>query len=278
MLSLVPTPIGNLDDLGFRAAERLTKAEIFFCEDTRVTKKLLRLLGDRRGVRFRPDARFISLHSHNEKSVLESVDRALFDRACVYVSDAGMPCVSDPGALLIDYAIKNKIEYEVLPGANAALTAFAASGSASGEKYIFYGFLPHKAEARRSELTALLRYPFAIALYESPRRIAAFAALIAELAPDRRIAAFKEMTKLHEKRYIGAAIGFAKALETMSAKGEWTIILAPNKTPLSARNEALIDEVKNLKAPIKPLSKILAKLSGETSGAWYERLRQNANA
>jgi 16S rRNA (cytidine1402-2'-O)-methyltransferase len=274
LLTFVPTPIGNLDDLCFRALDRLAEAEVFLCEDTRVTKKLLKLLADRRGVAFYPNPRFISLHSHNEGDKLKTLDRALFDRPCVYVSDAGMPCLSDPGALLVDYLNANQIAYDILPGANAAITAFAAFGSAGGGKFLFYGFLPHKSSARRSELLTLLNYPFAIALYESPRRIADFAALIKELAPDRFIGAFKEMTKLHEKRFIGLASEFETALETMIAKGEWTIIIAPKAIAPSAQNGELIDEIKNLQAPIKPLAKILAKLSGESVGAWYERLRQ----
>jgi 16S rRNA (cytidine1402-2'-O)-methyltransferase len=277
VLSLVPTPIGNLDDLSFRALDRLTKAEVFFCEDTRVTKKLLRLLRERRGAVFQSVARFIPLHSHNERSLVQSLDRALFDRPCVYVGDAGTPCVSDPGAALVDYAIKNRIEYEVLTGACAATTAFAASGFAD-PRFIFYGFLPHKANARKAELEAALKLPFALILYESPHRVEDFAALIGSLAPDRTIAAFKEMTKLHEKRYIGAAAGFANALETMSVKGEWTIAIAPPNEQETRQNERLIAQLAALNAPIKPLSKILAELSGENAGAWYDKLKRDREA
>jgi 16S rRNA (cytidine1402-2'-O)-methyltransferase len=278
VLSLVPTPIGNLDDVSFRAIDRLASAEVFFCEDVRVTKKLLRLLGDRRGVSFRSRPSFISLHKRNEKFALQALDRALFDRPCVYVSDAGMPCASDPGAALVDYAIKNEIAYEVLPGANAAVTAFAGSGF-SESRFVFYGFLEaRKANARKGELEAALKLPFAVIFHESPRRIEGFAALLADLAPDREIAAFKEMTKLHEKRYIGLAGGFAKALETISVKGEWTIAIAPQNSPIANQNEWLIAELRKLSAPIRPLAKILAKLSGEKSGVWYERLLQKVGA
>jgi 16S rRNA (cytidine1402-2'-O)-methyltransferase len=273
-LTFAPTPIGNLDDLSFRALDRLTKGEIFFCEDTRVTKKLLTLLAKRHKVVFYPNPQLIALHSHNEKEVIEKLDRALFDRACVYVSDAGTPCLSDPGALLVDYAIKNKIEYEVLPGANAAITAFAASGLLQ-DRFIFYGFLPHKAEARRAELKRALGFPFAIVLYESPHRILDFAALIGSIAPKRRVCAFKEMTKLYEKRFFGLADELESAVCAMNPKGEWTIIIAADEAPKNDQNDWLIDELQNLNAPIKPLSKILAKLTDKKAGEWYEKLRRS---
>ncbi|GHS89641.1 ribosomal RNA small subunit methyltransferase I [Campylobacterota bacterium] len=275
MLTFAPTPIGNIDDLSFRTLDRLAGAEVFLCEDTRVTKKLLAILKTRFDRRFFENPRFISIHSHNEDATIALLDASLFSRPCVFVSDAGMPCVSDPGAKLVQFCLQNGIEYEVLPGANAAITAYAASGC--DQKFIFYGFLPHKKEARSAELSEILRLPFAAIFYESPHRIADFADLLALLDADRHIAAFKELTKLHENRFIGSAKEFAIALKNMNTKGEWTIVVfgASVRRGVEGLGEWLIDELLNLPAPTKPLSKILAKISGEKSAIWYERL-QNA--
>lgn len=128
MLAFVPTPIGNLGDISFRTIEVLKDTELILCEDTRVTKKLLNLISTKLDLTF-PNFDFISLHSHNEKQFLTQQNKELLEnKKCVYMSDAGMPCVSDPGALLVEFCIKNEIDYDVLPGANAILTAYASSG------------------------------------------------------------------------------------------------------------------------------------------------------
>lgn len=127
MLTLVPTPIGNLDDISKRAITALLEAELIYCEDTRVTKKLLQLLSERENLDFNCKD-FKSFHSHNEKQILKNLSIEDFNKNIVYVSDAGMPCVSDPGASLVQYCIENSLDYDVIPGANAVLTAFAMSG------------------------------------------------------------------------------------------------------------------------------------------------------
>lgn len=268
----MPTPIGNLDDLSFRALKRLQEAEVFFCEDTRVTKKLLLLLQSRFNVQFREGARFIAMHSHNEGTLVDSLDPALLSKPCVYVSDAGMPCVSDPGAVLVAFCIKHNADYEVLPGASAAITAFAASGIESAG-FLFHGFLPHKSLERKSVLTKLLESETAVIIYESPRRIASFAQLLCELEANRRIFAIKEMTKLHEKRFSGTAEQFAAALDRLNLKGEWTIVIDRRQRAKRDQNEWLIEEILKLNAPIKPLSKILSRLTDERASVWYERLK-----
>ena len=276
MLSFVPTPIGNLDDISFRALSRLQHATQFFCEDTRETKKLLRLLNKRFNVSFRADARFVPMHSHNEDEVISGLDRTIFDKPCVFVSDAGMPCISDPGAKLVRWCVQNGVEYEFLAGANAAITAFAASAAAD-HRFLFYGFLPHKTTERRNELEKLLKLPYPFILYESPHRIADLAALLANCAADRAVSAFKELTKLHEKRFFGTASDFAAALGKLNTKGEWTIVVqaggGDHGDHGANAHEWLISELIKLGAPVKPLSKILARLNGEKPSVWYERLK-----
>ncbi|MDR3162591.1 MAG: 16S rRNA (cytidine(1402)-2'-O)-methyltransferase [Helicobacteraceae bacterium] len=272
MLSFLPTPIGNLDDLSFRALEKLREAEIFFCEDTRVTKKLLFLLQSRFDVRFCESARFIAMHSHNERMLVESLNSALLAKRCVYVSDAGMPCVSDPGAALVAFCVEHSVDYEVLPGANAAITAFAASGIESAG-FLFHGFLPHKSLERKGVLTKLLQSETAVIIYESPRRITGFARLLRELEPDRRLFAVKELTKLYEKRFFGTAEQFAVTLDQLNLKGEWTIVIDRRQRAKRDQNEWLIEELLKLDAPVKPLSKILSRLTDERASLWYERLK-----
>jgi len=118
LLHFIPTPIGNLEDITLRSLSLLSKAKIVLCEDTRVTKKLLKLLQEKFNLQTQID-RFVSIHSHNEKDVIDKLDKSIFLEDVVYLSDAGMPCISDPGCYLVEYCLKNGIEYEVLPGANA---------------------------------------------------------------------------------------------------------------------------------------------------------------
>ena len=169
MLCLVPTPIGNLEDISKRSLRVLEEAELIFCEDTRVTKKLLNLLGEKNNLDF-SNKEYKSFHSHNENHILQTLDKDTFTKNVVYVSDAGMPCVSDPGATLVDYCIKNDIAYDVLPGANAILTAYAMSGFPH-TTFSFYGFLDHKGVSRASKLNDALNDHKLAILYESPHRL-----------------------------------------------------------------------------------------------------------
>lgn len=269
----MPTPIGNLEDLSFRALKRLSEAEVFFCEDTRVTKKLLSLLKERFNATFQENARFISLHSHNENETIEKLDAALFERPCVYVSDAGMPAISDPGAKLVLWCQARQIPYEVLPGANAALTAYAASGELSG-RFLFYGFLPHKHEERQKTLSHLLALPYAVVLYEAPHRIESLVTLLASLSPRREVAVFKELTKLHERAFTGTAETVAQRVTAGNTKGEWVAVIKPGDGDKPQADAWLISALCELQAPVKPLSKILSKLTQENAGVWYERLQE----
>ena len=143
MLTLVPTPIGNIGDITLRAMEALGSADTLLCEDTRVTKKLIQILKERYNLTCKENQEFISLHSHNEHHFVQNLSPDFFEKNVVYASDAGMPGISDPGAVLVRYCIENKISYDVLPGANAVLTSYVASGF-NETSFLFFGFLPHK--------------------------------------------------------------------------------------------------------------------------------------
>ncbi len=262
MLSFVPTPIGNLDDISKRALLALQKAEIIFCEDTRVTKKLLNLLN------IPLNKEFISLHSHNEDKVLSKLDpEILKSKECVYVSDAGMPGISDPGNKLVKFAQKHNIPYTVIPGANAALTAFVASGF-EGD-FCFHAFLPHKGNERSEKLKEILNSGKIAILYESPHRIEKLLKELKDLAPNREIFLAKELTKMHETFIKGKA----KDIELPNTKGEWVIII--DKAPKSEKLELSYEEIKNLPLPIKEKSKLLAKISEKSAKEIYKELSKD---
>jgi 16S rRNA (cytidine1402-2'-O)-methyltransferase len=169
MLRFIPTPIGNPQDITIRALREFERATLFLCEDTRETKRLFNILAERFDFNY-PTASFLSFHEHNQERRLKEIAPRLSKESVVYVSDAGMPVISDPGQILVEYCQKNGIEYDVLAGASAVTTAYAASGFKEGT-FLFYGFLPQKGSKRSSELINLMNRVDNVVLYESPHRI-----------------------------------------------------------------------------------------------------------
>ena len=258
MVSFVPTPIGNLDDISKRALKALFDAEIIFCEDTRVTKKLLNLYD------IPLNKEFISMHSHNESKLLQTLDKNILDKNCVYVSDAGMPGISDPGSKLIQFCQKNEIKYSVIPGANAALTAFVASGF-EGD-FTFFGFLPHKGKERQKVLNEVLNHNKISILYESPHRIEKLVNELKTLIPERNIFLAKELTKIHET-YIKTK---AKDIKLNNTKGEWVVII--DKGEKNKKLELTYDDILALELPTKEKAKLLAKISDKNAKEIYKEI------
>ena len=259
MLIFVPTPIGNLGDLSLRSLEILKEAELILCEDTRVTKKLLNLLN------IPLNKEFISMHSHNENIVLKNLNpETLINKECVYVSDAGMPGISDPGNKLVRFAQQHNIPYTVIPGANAALTAYVASGF-EGE-FCFYMFLPHKGEQRAQKLNEIVNSGKIAILYESPHRIEKLINELKTLIPEREVFLAKELTKIHET-YIKAK---AKDINLPNTKGEWVVVI--DKAPKSNELVLTYEDIKKLNLPLKEKSKLLAKISQKSAKEIYKEL------
>ena len=259
MLLFVPTPIGNLDDISKRAFLALNDAEIVFCEDTRVTKKLFNLLN------IPLNKEFISLHSHNEDKVLSKLDpQILKSKNCIYVSDAGMPGISDPGSKLVKFAQKHNIPYSVIPGANAALTAFVASGF-EGD-FCFHAFLPHKGKEREEKLKEILNSGKIAILYESPHRIEKLINELKELIPEREVFLAKELTKIHESFFKAKA----KDITIPNTKGEWVVVIDKDKK--AKKLELNYEDIKNLPLPLKEKSKLLAKISNKSAKEIYQEL------
>jgi len=259
LLKLVPTPIGNLEDISKRALLALENAEIIFCEDTRVTKKLLNLYN------ISLNKTFISMHSHNEDKVISQLDKnILIQKECVYVSDAGMPGISDPGAKLVKFCQKENIPYSVIPGANAFLTAYVASGF-EGE-FCFIGFLPHKGKERSEKLLKILQNDKISILYESPHRIEKLINELKEAAPEREVFLAKELTKLHET-FIKDKV---KNINLENTKGEWVVII--DKGENNNKLELEYNDILQLKLPLKEKSKLLAKISNKSAKEIYNEL------
>jgi len=259
LLTFVPTPIGNLEDISKRALDALKNAEIIFCEDTRVTKKLLNLY------KIPLNKIFISMHSHNEDKVISNLNKnELVSKNCIYVSDAGMPGVSDPGSKLIKFCQKENIPYTVIPGANAALTAYVASGF-EGE-FCFFGFLPHKGKERETKLLKILENDKISILYESPHRIEKLINELKKYAPERKIFLAKELTKIHETFIKGKA----KDIELKNTKGEWVVVI--DKGEKKEKLELDYNDILNLNLPLKEKSKLLAKISDKSPKEIYNQL------
>lgn len=271
MLVFVPTPIGNLGDISFRTIEVLKDAELILCEDTRVTKKLLSLLSSKLEVDF-PNFDFISLHSHNEQAFLTQENKELLmSKKCVYMSDAGMPCVSDPGAFLVSFCQEFAIEYDVLPGANAILTAYASSGfTQDATAFTFFGFLPHKGNSRSDMLDKVMNSQTLAILYESPHRLLKLLEELSKSDEKRMVFLTKELTKKFQKRYKGNTLDIFHEFKNITIKGEWVVIIEPKIN----ENKGVItyDDIIDLKLPPKQKAKLLSKLTGENIKVIYNNL------
>ena len=218
VLSVVGTPIGNLSDASPRVVQTLTDADLLLCEDTRVTSKLLTHFGIR-----------VPLQRADENVLAERIpqvlDRIASGERVAFVSDAGMPGVSDPGQRLVDAALDAGLRVEVIPGPSAVTCALVASGLPM-EHFFFEGFLPRKKGPMAERLRELAVVPGALVLYESPRRVAATLAVVAEVFPLRRVALVRELTKLHEEVVRGLAQQVADQIAVRDeVKGECVVVI-----------------------------------------------------
>ncbi len=267
MLYFIPTPLGNIEDLTKRAIRYIQIADTVFCEDTRVAKRLLNIIKERFDIEISPKE-FFSMHSHNEKRILQDLDKKIFEKTVIYMSDAGMPCISDPGVFLVQYAQENDIEYEVLPGANAAVTSYASSGFEEKE-FLFYGFLPHKGNERKKALSEVLNSGYNTILYESPHRIQKLIQEIALLDSSRELFVQKEISKLYHKWYKNSAEKLNELFENENLKGEWVVtVRGKDKEDLSLSQNDILE------ADISPKqkAKLLSKISDKTTKEWYAEL------
>ena len=272
MLTFVPTPIGNIEDISFRSINVLKEAGLILCEDTRVTKKLLNLITLKLNIIF-DKKEFISLHSHNEQAFLISQNKELLEnKNVVYLSDAGMPCVSDPGALLVDFCIKNNIKYDILPGANAFLTAYAMSGF-NQKEFLFFGFLSHKGKDRQNQLEDIMQNKFITILYESPHRLLKLLNEIETIDATREIFVVKELTKMYQFSLKGSVKQINSQLKQTQIKGEWVIVI--NSSNNNKGSPIVLNDIENLKLPPKQKAKLISKLTGKNIQEIYNTISNN---
>lgn len=271
-LSMVGTPIGNLSDASPRVVETLRDADAVLCEDTRVTGKLLVHFGIRTPL------------ERADENVLASRIPGILDRIAggahiAFVSDAGMPGVSDPGQRLVDAALDAGLPVEVIPGPSAVVCALVASGLPM-ERFFFEGFLPRKAGAQRERLSMLAAIPAALVIYESPRRVAATLRVIAEVMPARRVALVRELTKLHEEVLRGTAAELAE--QTGELKGECVLVIAPPSKEERAPQVTVADLDEAIRIGLaagenkSSLAKRLAKELSRPKSEVYDRILELA--
>lgn len=217
-LTLVPTPIGNLKDITFRAIDTLKDCDLILAEDTRQTKKLLQ--------HYEIDTPMSSFHMHNEHKVTSKyTDLLKQGQHIALVSDAGTPGISDPGFLLVRACVEEEIEVEVLPGATAFVPSLVASGLPC-DKFIFEGFLPHK-KGRHKILNAISEETKTIVFYESPHRLVKTLDLIGEFfGSDRKVCVSRELTKMFEEHKRGTLLEVSQYYKDHPPKGEIVIIVS----------------------------------------------------
>jgi 16S rRNA (cytidine1402-2'-O)-methyltransferase len=265
-LVVCPTPIGNLEDVTLRVLSALRDADVVACEDTRRTRVLL----DRYGVK----ARLVSYHEHNERArSAELVGRMREGAVVALVSDAGMPLVSDPGYLLVRACVAAGLPVEVLPGPSAAITALVASGL-PGDEWHFHGFLPRKKGELRDVLSAR---DGTLVAFESPRRVPATLALLAELDPEREVAVCRELTKAHEEVARGSAAELAARYADEPPRGEVVLVIgAPAPSAASdAAGAAAVEALRKLVdagAHPRKAASVVASLTGTSANALYRAL------
>lgn len=272
MLHLIATPIGNIADISIRAIAVLESCDEILCEDTRVAKKLISLLNER-GLLKRADFHYTSFHSHNEFMRIEQFDSGFFDRNVAFLSDAGMPCVSDPGAKLVAFLQKNDLPYSAVSGACSVVLAYALSGFEGG--FSFLGFIPHKFSEKQIFLQNALQSPLHCICFESPRRILDSLELLCKFAPKRKIFIAKELTKMHETLYFGEIYNVYQKLKKANLNGEWAIVIHSAENVMDADNGGKTlnrIDIKSLDIPPKIKAKLLAKIDGRTPKECYDEL------
>lgn len=267
-LYVVATPIGNLRDMTLRALDVLAGADVVAAEDTRNTSHLLK----HHGIHAR---QLIAVHQHNERGAAEKMVASIQSgQSIAFVSDAGTPAVSDPGALLVQAVKAAGLRVIPVPGASAAVAALSASGLAAPH-FLFYGFLPNKSAARRAVLQGLISHPYTLVFYEAPHRIVeCIADLHGVLGGDRQIVLAREVTKLFETIH-SCSLSEAEAwLESDSnqQRGEF-VVLVSGAQPQEGLSAETLDTLKLLldELPLKQAVQLATKITGANRSELYQR-------
>jgi 16S rRNA (cytidine1402-2'-O)-methyltransferase len=270
MLAVVATPIGNLEDITYRAVRTLREASVIACEDTRQTRKLLEHFGIQTPM--------VSYHEHNEASrAAELLPRMAAGEVVALVTDAGTPLVSDPGFRLVQAAVAAGIRVVPIPGVSAAVAALSAAGLPT-DSFRFGGFLPVKSGARRKLLESLAAESATLVFYEAPHRIVEALEDIQAVLGGRPVVVARELTKLHEEYLRGTAQEIATALAARPAvKGEITLLIGKGDGPHMSDTRTLAELVRDLEADgLSPMDAIkqAAKARGLSKRDVYREINQ----
>lgn len=278
-LYLVATPIGNLEDITFRALRALKEADLIACEDTRHTGRMLQYFGISKPL--------VSYHEHNERErALDLTERLATGESIALVSDAGTPGISDPAYRIVTAAIERGIKVVPIPGPVAVVTALIASGLPT-DAFLFAGFLPSKQQARRARLEELQTQRSTLVLYEAPHRLRETLADALDILGDRQAVVARELTKLHEEFARGTLSELVERLTGQEPRGELVLVIAGWRADNAALGSAgLITEqveelMRELELSRNEALKQAARLRGISKNEAYQLLleekRDDAN-
>lgn len=272
ILYVVGTPIGNLGDFSPRAVETLEKVDFIAAEDTRVTVKLLNHFGIKK-----PMVIYQKFNEYEQGDII--VSRLQNGESCAIVTDAGMPCISDPGETLVKLCIKADVKVEVVPGPSAVISALAVSGL-SVSRFTFEGFLSVKRTSRMEHLMELRHERRTMVFYEAPHKLLSTLKDMNSVFGDRNIVVVKELTKIHETSWRGTLSEAVKYHTENPPKGEYVLVLEGEQVEKEEMRDPMEEAVsiaKELMEKGKPASmaaKEAAKLTGQTKGEVYKRLME----
>ncbi|MEW6144645.1 MAG: 16S rRNA (cytidine(1402)-2'-O)-methyltransferase [Thermodesulfobacteriota bacterium] len=267
-LYIVSTPIGNLGDITLRALEILKEADFIACEDTRTTKKLL--------ARYAIERPLISYHEHNEIEKSNEILSLLRDgRSVALVSDAGTPCISDPGYRLVKLASESGIDVLSIPGPSAAVSALSVSGLPTSH-FAFFGFPPRTKKHLTDFLARIKDYPETLVFYESPNRVLKTLRAMLEVLGDRNISLSREMTKLYEETLRGKISQVLESLlERSEIKGEVTLVVegaSPESGEADTEEvDTMLSSCKKKGLSLKDAVKIVSGETGYSKSKTYKR-------
>ena len=275
ILYVVGTPIGNLGDMTYRGVETLEKVDFICAEDTRVTAKLLNY--------FEIKTPLVSYHEHNAKQVGESIlNRLLSGANAAIVTDAGMPCISDPGELLVKLCAENNVKVDVVPGPSAVVSALAISGL-STSRFQFEGFLSTTKKQRYEHLAAVKNCTNTLIFYEAPHKLLSTLSDMLEYLGDRKISLCRELTKMHEEVFRTTLSGAVEFYTENKPKGEFVLVIegADENEICPAENIGqAFEQVKNLVEKGMrgaDACKQIAKATGFSKGELYAMLVEENN-
>ena len=267
-LYVVATPIGNLADISLRALHVLSLVNAVACEDTRHTQQLLRAYG-----LDRPGSQLLAVHQHNEAEAAQTVIARLSQGERVaYVSDAGTPAISDPGARLVAAVRQAGFRVLPLPGASSVTTALSASGMTGEDGFVFAGFLPSKSGERQQAVQALAQESRAVVLLEAPHRIEALAQALAMLG-ERRITLGRELTKQFEQIETLPAQDLPRWLAEKPdrQRGEFVLVLHDAPVPATTGEGLRVLQILLPELPLKTAVKLAAEITGESKNELYDK-------